>query len=232
MRLVGRIVALFFGGVFLLLLVAGVGTALESQSIVDNYVRVEGVVAEVDQSAAGGGDLEFTAIIRYTTRDGDAYQFRSSVTSNSRPGRDTPIDVLYDPSNPQDAIEDTFAALWMLPAVMMAIGTVGLFIVGFVVVRSFRRPRKADKPPRPAFLDRGTETVSATFSHVQPRGPDDKGRFQYRVVAVRKVDGVRHTYHSDWLEENPTVAIMAAGNQLPVRLNSDGTGEVVVPPSE
>lgn len=232
MNLIGRIVAIFFGGVFLLMLVAGVGTALESQSIVNNYIRVPGVVAEVDQSAAGGGGLEFTPIIRYTTLEGDAYQFRSSVTSNARPGRDAPVDVLYNPDNPQDAIEDTFAALWMLPTVMLAIGVVGGFVVGFVVFRSLRRPRHRTEPPRPKFLDSGTETVSATFSHVQPRGPDDKGRFQYRVVAVRKVDGVRHTYHSDWLDENPTVAIMTAGNQLPVRLHSDGSGEVLLPSTE
>ncbi|MDH3498978.1 MAG: DUF3592 domain-containing protein [Acidimicrobiia bacterium] len=226
MTIVSRIFLALFGVLFALVTVVGIVGLLQTKTIVDTYARVEGAIAEVDQDVGGDGNLQFTAIIRYQTIEGEVWQFRSSVTSGSRPPRDVAVTVLYDPDNPEDAIEDTFRALWLVPLVITGVGVIGSVAVGIAVVR--RRRRRTPTEPRETISDRNTRLITATFSHVQPRGPDDKGRFQYRVVAVQRVGGVKNTYQSDWMEENPTVAIMAAGNQLPVRLHGDGTGTVLL----
>ncbi len=226
--MVGRIAFFFVGGVLALILLVGVVGAVQSMQIRTSYTRVAGTVVDVDQGAGSGGGLEFTPIIQFSTTDGETWQFRSSVTENSRPARTAAIDVLYDPSDPASAVEDTFAALWLVPVMMIGVGGAGLTLLGLLGWRIRRNGRRNATESRQSFLNRNAEIVDATFSHVQPRGPDNKGRFQYRVVAVRKVDGVRFTYHSDWVDENPTVAIMNAGNEMRVRLNPDGSGEVVL----
>ena len=78
-------------------------------------------------------------------------------------------------------------------------------------------------------LDLERDAIVADFSHVQPRGPDDDGKFQYRIVAVVRNDGLKDTFYSDWLEDNPTVEIMNAGNKLLVLPDEEGSGRVIPP---
>ena len=46
------------------------------------------------------------------------------------------------------------------------------------------------------------------FRRVEPQGPDTEGKFRYRVVAR---DDAGALYFSDWLEEDPTTALITSG---------------------
>ena len=227
MTTVGRAFLLFLGGLFAFVIVVGGFSIARSRSIVSTYARAQGVIVHIDEQTGNDGDPHYRALIEYSADDGTKWRFPSAIATSTPPDVESVVEVLYDPADPGDAVENTFAALWLVPLVLLPIGVVGL--VAVVIVGAFmnRRRRKA-LAQLGSITERNSETVTATFSHVQPRRPDAEGRFQYRVVAVRRIGGIRHTYQSEWLDENPTVAIMAAGNELPVRLDADGTGVVVV----
>ena len=53
-----------------------------------------------------------------------------------------------------------------------------------------------------------TESFMTQFRRVEPQGPDTEGKFRYRVVAR---DDAGALYFSDWLEEDPTTALITSG---------------------
>ena len=226
MTTIGKVFAALLGVFFLFITIGGVGALFETNRI-RSFPLVEGSVVEVDQGPGRDGGLSFTPIIRFSTLDGEEWEYRSSVSTSDRPDLGTVVEVRYNPDDPSEAVEDTFLALYALPIALLVFGIVGLIGVAITWIVKGRRDRRAPTDTLP-FLGGGAETVSATFSHVQPRGPDDDGRFQYRVVAVRRVNGVKETYQSDWLDDDPTVRIMTTGNALQVRMHPDGTGKVIV----
>jgi hypothetical protein len=101
--------------------------------------RFAGAVSRVGGSH-GGAFLHPT--FAFTTRDGRSVRFTSSFGSTDQPYADGErVPVFYDPDHPEQARLSSFSTLWLIPAVLDAIG---LFVTGLAVFLWFvlrRSPR-------------------------------------------------------------------------------------------
>ncbi len=224
------------------LLFAGIGAffLVETVDRVSSGAETTGVIVGLEQSTDG----DTAAPIIEFVADGATYRFTSNFYRSPRPQVGDPIGVLYDPANPADAAENSRGLLWIFPIVFLAVGlaitAVAIWILARRVVsphpggRLKRGTRKvivpgADGEGQPARETR-SDARMAQFRRVEPRGPDAEGRFEYRVVA-RDADGVLH--YSEWLDTDPTTALISSGvDQLRIEERNGHTVVVGIPEPE
>ncbi|MFI7008574.1 DUF3592 domain-containing protein [Streptomyces sp. NPDC050145] len=141
--------AIAFGALFLVigLIMGGV-----SLSYVTSAEQARGTVVSLEWS--GGGSSGYSGksrsssgptahpVVEFTTREGWATTFRSSMGSNP-PAYDLGerVDVLYRADSPEDAKIDGFVSLWLLPLIFTGIGLLigGIATTVAVVIRRNRR---------------------------------------------------------------------------------------------
>lgn len=132
-----------FGGIFggLVMVLLGLGFAYfgwtsraSALEFIEASSSAAGRVVQVDTKRNSDGDILFYPVIEFTTAGGETIQFRSSTGTNP-PAYNVgdQVEVLYDPNLPQNARENSFSGLWMLPTILLVFG--GLFtligVLGF-----------------------------------------------------------------------------------------------------
>jgi hypothetical protein len=69
------------------------------------------------------GEHLYFPLIEFTTADGRRIEFRSNIGASWPTSQvNDPVEVLYDPRRPDEAVIRSFASLWLLPGVLTAIG--------------------------------------------------------------------------------------------------------------
>ena len=184
-----------------------------------SYVETTGIV--VDLSVSSGSDANtYAPVIEYLGPEGAVYRITSNLYRSPAPGIGDTVGVLYSPDDPSDAVEKTSLRI-IIPSIFLVVG-IGVLFLGFrVAVRGFTSSRRVAGSGRTIVIPGASPTPSgqpaqtkarpttAQFRRVEPRGPDDEGRFQHRVVARDEEGGV---HYSEWLDEDPTTAMVVSGS--------------------
>lgn len=106
----------------------------KSYRLVSGYVSAPGEIIEVVPHVAVGSigkstSLHYFPDVKYTTVKGEEVIFRSQAISKADHYRagDT-VEVLYDEADPQQAVINSFSALWV---VALIFGTSGVLVILF-----------------------------------------------------------------------------------------------------
>jgi hypothetical protein len=121
------LVMLFFGVVTA---AAGVGVVRDATVGQEGWVVTEGRVVDHIEGTSSKGGMTYAPVVEYQDAAGTIHQVTSGVTSPTRDGIGTPLEVAYDPGNPGDArvVGGIAGVVWMLVA------GVGLMISGFAII--------------------------------------------------------------------------------------------------
>ena len=218
--------AVFFA--LLLLAVAGGGVVwlLDSIDKVTSDGQTEGVIVDLIESRDTDGDLVYAPVIEYSV-GGAVYRIESSVRYGGLavPDIGDIRTVYYDLDDPARAVSRGFWTLWFFPGLLIGIPV--LLLVAMVGVAAYRRnaasaggpvvestmPGARAAPPAP------DANLVADFMGVEVGPIDDDGRMSYRVKAQAEIDGEIHRFEGPWLDEDPTLDYMRAGNKVAVQIN-------------
>lgn len=218
---------------FALILGALVGT-YTSWNRTQTNIEATGVVISQSENLVPDGSSTYNPVIEFVAEDGETYTFRSSSSRSDPPPVGEEIAILYDPDDPTFAEEDSFGGLWLGPVILAVLGLIAA-VLGRAFGSAHRlasQPAGSQSEERvvriPGDEERVGEvdsdwdddtpigdvaasaagartTLTAEYRGVEPRGPDESGRFEYRLMA-RSEDG--ETYYSDWLERDPTTQML------------------------
>lgn len=113
--------------IWIILLGVGLYYGFNSFRLVTTGIEVDAVIVELDASNSDGVTT-YSPIYQYTF-EGETYRYNSVNSSNivtySIGDRAT---LLVDPSKPQNARENSFWELWLLPAIMVPV-SLGLAVL-------------------------------------------------------------------------------------------------------
>jgi hypothetical protein len=100
------------------------------KSFVSAASVAQGTVAELVRSQSGSDSPTYRPVVRFIAANGQAVEFTSSAGSNPPShSRGEKIEVLYQPSDPQNAKINGFFPLWGGSLIVGGLGTV-FFLVG------------------------------------------------------------------------------------------------------
>jgi hypothetical protein len=106
---------------------------------IQSAAAAEGTVIDLRLRHDSDGDPLYYPVFRFQDSAGKEYEICSDTGSNP-PGfaKGAPVDVLYDPSDPESARLDSFVQLWFLTTLLFGFGgvatvaSVALFLVAFL----------------------------------------------------------------------------------------------------
>ena len=106
----------------------------KSYTLIDGYVSAQGVIVEVvpylsSRKVGKSTSLNYFPDVKYTTAKGEEVTFRSQATSKAdhyKSGDE--VQVLYNENNPQEAVINSFSALW---SIALIFGSTGVLIIVF-----------------------------------------------------------------------------------------------------
>lgn len=171
------------GGIFALVGAAMLATSLfllvqRNQASRDD-LRTEGVVHDLVPGRDSDGGVTYTAIVRFTDRQGQMHELVDGIASRPpRFARGERVPVLYDPQTPGRAVIDD---LWGRLGALLIVGPMGLLFTllgATLLIVDLRAGR------RKARLLRSGQPIQARFLHVfRDTRIARNGDHPYRVVA-------------------------------------------------
>jgi hypothetical protein len=168
-----------------MLLGFGVGGGVLANSITmnNNFESVTGTIIDrvscgqsCSTSSSGNRSCSTTyaATIEYAV-DGTTYQFTTDSCSNPGPTVGNDIEVLYDPSDPSDAVNGSFLALWLLPIIFLPLGLTGCLCLCGITFKKLSSASGTDTP-----VDNGFGPSPADENPFKPtveEGPPPTGTY-------------------------------------------------------
>lgn len=126
-----KVIALGFGIIGLVLLVASIFVYFNTRAFIDRSVITTGTVVDMSAEWDKDHDRVYYPIIEFETATGERVSFKSNV-STTTPNDDigNTVPVWYDPAAPGNAGLNTFLALWFSTIFLAIIGVV-LAVLGF-----------------------------------------------------------------------------------------------------
>ena len=135
---------------------AGVWLYTRTAAFLDTAVPATGEVVELKESSGSEGGTTWSPVFAWV--DAAGVERRSTAGFSSNPPSHAvgePIDLLYDPQNPEDARIDGFFSLWLAPLIfgaLAAVQAVFVLTLGLALPWAFGRfwtPKAAEGTPMP-----------------------------------------------------------------------------------
>ncbi|PWH14924.1 MAG: DUF3592 domain-containing protein [Anaerolineae bacterium] len=131
--LLGGPIAILIGAI---LLFFGQQTQSRTAAFVQQSARAEGIVVDLvrTQKTDERGNIQtsYYPVIEFTTAQGELIRYQASTGSNPPSHqKGDKVQVLYNPANPQRAVEDSFFSLWLPSAIMLGSGAL-VILIGIV----------------------------------------------------------------------------------------------------
>lgn len=194
------------------LLVIGLGMLVGSffmysntKEFVDDAIEAEGIVIELVRSKSSDS-VTYRPIIEFRTKDGNAVEFTSSVSSNPPSySQGETVEVLYQEGTPEKAKIKGFFSLWGGALIIGGIGLV-FFLIGFLIVLfGFLKNKKIGR------LKENGVPVTAKFQSVDMnRNYEVNGKHPYNISAQWKnpVTSELYIFKSENIWFDPTDHIL------------------------
>jgi hypothetical protein len=191
----------------------------------------DAVIVELLASRDTDGDTVYRPVVEYFV-DGVAYRLESRVSYGGAlvPDIGDARTVYYDPDDPTDAVFRSFWTFWFFPILLTALPALLVAVLAAVNVGRMRSRNVAGVPvpplgevgpASPTSATRRGRRIEADFMGAEPSPLDDTGRVRYRIRAQAEVDGRMRRFLGEWLDEDPTLALMQGGNRVGVYLDPD-----------
>lgn len=132
--LIRIIISIMFLVMSFALLVLSRDYAQEPYELVTKGVKVQGEVTEIVIVRSGTEDMGVAPKVRFTTKEGVVHEFKHEISSSNSPFRKgEKVDVLYFPSQPENAKINAFFSLWFIPGIIASIA-LALFLFGLRIL--------------------------------------------------------------------------------------------------
>ena len=118
-----KAIALGFGIIGLILLVANIFVYFNTRAFINSSVTTTGTVVDVSAEWDEDHDRVYYPIIEFETAAGERASFKSNVSGGPDEIGST-VPVRYDPADPESAGVNTFLALWFAVIFLAIIGVV------------------------------------------------------------------------------------------------------------
>ena len=197
-------------------------------------------VIDLIESRDSDGDLTYAPVVLYEV-EGVTYIWESSVSYGGalRPQIGDRRTLVYDPDDPSDATGRSLFLFILLPGFFLAGAVLFIGGVAFFQVRAGRQDAPVPKgieywqPPTASEPDPSglTDRIEADFMGVEPSPLGADGTVRYRIKARAEIDGTMYRYRSEWMDDDPTLQLMQAGNKVTVRIDpfDPSRGEIETP---
>jgi hypothetical protein len=183
------------------MLAGGLFAYQHTRSFLATAARAEGTVVEVIHQRSSDSST-YKPVVQFATADGRQVEFTSSVGSNPPAySKGAKVEVLYQPSSPEQARINGFLDLWLLPAILGGMGAV-FTLIGVVVF--FVGPMSRRKIER---LKAHGRRIEADFQGVElNKSLSVNDRSPYRVLAQwqNPATSAVHVFQSENLWFDPT----------------------------
>ena len=125
----------------------GLYWALNKNATLERYKHTKGEIIEINKKKLHEFDKGYYyPKVRYYDDKGEPYTFEFKIGSERYPGgMGEEIDLLFNPSHPEDVIVDSFLSKWLGPVMVCAVGFLILILVIIVTAVSMLRKRKQEK---------------------------------------------------------------------------------------
>lgn len=126
------------GGIFFVCGFLLLGTSLQA---VHGSVKTEGkIVDAVSEWDFDDGKYLYAPVVEFTTPDGEAHRFTSTMYTPKELVMGDPLPVLYHAASSGEAVVDNTFDLYIFPAIFMAFGVffLGIFTLA-PFIKSFRK---------------------------------------------------------------------------------------------
>jgi hypothetical protein len=198
-----RILALVFGLIGIVLLLAGLGCGIATLVARQGAVHTEGQV--IDQVRSGSSRRNrggYLIVVRYADAHGNRYEVSSRIGSNP-PAAATgeSVGIYYPPEHPEDGRIDLFLENWFLACLFGGLGSVFGAIGGGFALSLWRERRLHE------WLEQNGARVEARVTGVERNTRIRiNGRSPWRITAEwqHPVRGSSHVFRSENLWTDPS----------------------------
>jgi Protein of unknown function (DUF3592) len=207
-------VVLFATGISFLLAASFVyyRSVVFEKSAVSVEGRVVGFERFESRRARGSATVTYAAVVEFTDKNSNRRKFTESIQSSPRrfaPGET--VAVLYDPTNPSDAIVDDTFGRWGLLIILAPLGLIFAGLGGGLLRYVFNKKRRGND------LIANGKLVMTRFLKVDVASSIKiNGRSPFEVIsqAENALSGELDYYRSEHLMDDPTPFL--TGKQIPV----------------
>jgi hypothetical protein len=234
-------VVVFFG---LVLLGASVGGAFWLANNLNRAATNEttsAAIVELIEGRDSDGDTTYRPVVEYVV-DGVTYRLESRVSYGGAlvPDIGDVRTVYYDPDDPADAVFRSFWTFWFFPILLTTLPALVVVLLVWLNLAQRHRSREAVGAPVPGspagepaashgsppsvIRIPGANRIEADFMGAEPSQMDAAGRVRYRIRAQAEVDGRMRRFLGSWLDRDPTIDLMRAGNKVTVYLDPENPG--------
>ncbi len=122
---------LVLGIIGIILLVAATIVSINKVKFIEGAEIAQGEIINytLERSASKPGTTVFYPHVRFISSDNQTIEFRSGVASNRKPYTlGSPVSVVYNPQNPEEAEINSFMRLWFLPFALSFMALIFLII--------------------------------------------------------------------------------------------------------
>lgn len=204
-----------FSAIGLCLLLGALYLYQNTQDFLQDSITTDGTVIDVVRSgslAALSGNstrkkdsVTYHPVIVFETESGSMIEFKSSTGSNKKNyAKGEMVEVMYQPSSPQQARMSDFFSLWGASAILGGLGSV-FFMVGFSIFFFGNRRKK-----KIAYLKKNGMSVEASLHSVAVNSSlKVNGKNPYQIFAQWKDPrtSTLHTFRSEniWFDPTPHI---------------------------
>ena len=162
------------------LLFIGIGTYMIAQSYQATMhdLSATGHVVDVSIGRGSKGGTVYAPVIDFQTPDGATHRFVSSMSSSWRPTIGATEPVLYDPSQPDVAIQHNLFDMYGFPGIFAAMGAFAIFLGSFLPMIIASRHRRKEERLRSI-----GHPVQAEITGVAPNGTTINNMMYYAISA-------------------------------------------------
>ncbi len=119
------------------------------QSIRRRGLKTEGILLRYERRGTRTENMKgifVVPIVQFKTSTGKTFIVEGKVDNadvlQNICDRGDPIEIIYDPNNPENAVINTFAELWFVPLLFWIVGVGFIVVPPFTIWRHYRRRQK------------------------------------------------------------------------------------------
>ncbi|MBU7582497.1 MAG: DUF3592 domain-containing protein [Nostoc sp. TH1S01] len=137
-----RVFGSIFAGIGSIFVITGIIIGVNTRSFFGKSISTQGTVIDVvkhkSRDSNGRSSTNYYPVIEFTANSGKLVEFEANSGSNPPTyTQGQKVEILYNPQEPESAMINSSADLWVLPAIFTGLGSIFVVIGGISLVKSF-----------------------------------------------------------------------------------------------